>query len=189
MNLQVQHQEKYSRMELLLRTFFGAIYIGIPHFFIFSFLSIGYGALSFVTFWAILFTGKFPRFCFDFMLKLRVGSSLFNLCDGYPPFGMDAAWPPVTLDIEYPEKSSRLGLLLRAFFGPIYIMVPHGFCLAFRFIGQSVINFLAFWAILFTGKHPEGMHAYSVGTYRWIYRVMAYTIMMTDTYPPFSGKE
>lgn len=194
MNLQIQHQEKYSRLELLLRTFFGALYIGIPHLFLLFFISIAYGFMSFITFWAILFTGKFPRFCFDFILKymrwqLRVAASMSNMSDGYPPLGMDAVWPPVTLDIEYPEQSSRGGLLLRAFLGAIYIALPHGFCLAFRFIGQAVVNFLAFWAILFSGRSPAGMHAYSVGTYRWIYRIQAYYLMMTDTYPPFSGKE
>ncbi|EAY30425.1 hypothetical protein [Microscilla marina] len=34
MKLYVQHQQEYSRGELLLRTFFGWLYIGIPYFFL-----------------------------------------------------------------------------------------------------------------------------------------------------------
>ena len=33
MKLDVTHQDSYSRGELLLRTFFGWLYIGIPHYF------------------------------------------------------------------------------------------------------------------------------------------------------------
>ena len=34
MKLTITHQEKYSRGELILRTLFGCLYIGIPHFFL-----------------------------------------------------------------------------------------------------------------------------------------------------------
>ena len=37
MKLSIQHQESYSRGELLLRTIFGAIYIGVPHLFLLTF--------------------------------------------------------------------------------------------------------------------------------------------------------
>jgi len=194
MNLQIIRQEKYSRVELLLRAFFGAVYIGIPHGFLLMFIHIGVAFVVFLNFWAILFTGKFPRSFFDFMLKYmkwgyRVAASKSNLCDGYPPFGLNTEWKPLTLEITYPEQSSRWGLLLRLFFGIFYICIPHAFCLGFRFVAQTVIDFIAFWAILFTGEYPKEMHAFSVGTYRWMIRVSAYYTMMLDDYPPFSGKE
>jgi hypothetical protein len=33
------------------------------------------------------------------------------------------------------------------------------------------------------------MHAFNVGTYRWVYRINMYLGYFTDQYPPFSGKE
>ncbi|HRS54052.1 MAG TPA: DUF4389 domain-containing protein, partial [Bacteroidales bacterium] len=93
------------------------------------------------------------------------------------------------LDIPYPQKLSRGKLLLRLFFGWLYILIPHGFMLFFRYIGFGVIMFIAWWAVLFTGKYPLGMFNYMVGTIRWSYRVNIYYSYMTDDYPPFNGKE
>ena len=43
MKLTITHQEHYSRGQLLLRTFFGWIYIAIPHYFVLMFVSIATG--------------------------------------------------------------------------------------------------------------------------------------------------
>ena len=40
-------------------------------------------------------------------------------------------------------------------------------------------------ALLFTGKYPPELFKLAVGTDRWVYRVMAYTSLMRDEYPPF----
>jgi uncharacterized RDD family membrane protein YckC len=84
---------------------------------------------------------------------------------------------------------SRGLLLLRAFFGFLYVGIPHGFCLTFRSWATGIIAFLAWWVVLFTGKYPETWHAFNVGTYRWMMRVQLYMGFFTDEYPPFSGKE
>jgi hypothetical protein len=67
-------------------------------------------------------------------------------------------------------------------------MIPHGFVLYFRTIATSVLTFLAFFAVLFTGEYPESWHKFNVGTLRWGIRVNMYLSNMTDDYPPFSGK-
>ena len=66
MKLTVQHQESYSRGELLLRTFFGWLYIMIPHGFVLLFVALWSAILQFVAFWIILFTGRYPQSMFDF---------------------------------------------------------------------------------------------------------------------------
>lgn len=96
---------------------------------------------------------------------------------------------PATLNCEYQGEWSRGILLLRMFFGFIYVLIPHMFCLMFYGIAASFINFIAFWIILFTGKYPENMFKFVVGMYRWQWRVNAYMGMLTDKYPPFSGQE
>jgi hypothetical protein len=109
--------------------------------------------------------------------------------DGYPGLGLDKAGDNVILDVQYPESISRGLLLLRAFLGFIYVYIPHGFCLMFRYIAHCFITFIAWWIVLFTGNFPENMHSFLVGTYRWGTRVQLYMMYLTDEYPPFSGKE
>jgi len=69
-----------------------------------------------------------------------------------------------------------------------YVMIPHGFCLFFYGIAAMFVQFIAWWAILFTGKYPKGMFDFVVGYYRWSMRVNGYMGYMTDEYPPFNGR-
>jgi len=193
MILNITRQEKYSRGELLLRTFFGWLYIAIPHMFVLWILSIGAAIIGFIAWWVILFTGKYPREMFDFRVKvmryqLRVVSRFVNLLDGYPAFGLSAVDPGLQFEVEYPETLSRGQLLLRTFFGWIYIVIPHVVCLYVRMIGLYFILIWAWFSILFTGQYPEMAHNYVVGTYRWSTRLSLSLANMTDKYPPFHGR-
>ena len=191
MKIGIKHQEGYSRGSLILRSLFGGFYIALPHGFLLIFMSIASSFVGIINFWSILITGKMIRSMFDFQLNLmrwslRVNARLMNLIDGYPAFGMAHNDADVVLDIEYPETSNRVSVLLRAMFGIWYVLIPHAFLLFFLQIGVMFVRIIAFWAVLFTGKYPEGMHAYMVGVIRWNIRVSAFMSYLTDTYPPFS---
>lgn len=193
MKLEITHQERYSRGQLLLRTFLGWIYILLPHGFLLFFVDIWSSILSFVKFWVILFTGKFPEGIFQFQIKLfnwslRVNATMSNLVDGYPAFGINGTSDKVFLEVERPEKVSRGLLLLRVLFGLIYVWIPHLFVLIFRGIATNVLGFLAWWVVLFTANYPQKWHAFNTGTLRWGTRVALYMGFFTDKYPPFSGK-
>jgi hypothetical protein len=43
-----------------------------------------------------------------------------------------------------------------------------------------VLLIVAFVAILFTGKHPEGLYKFQVGRLRWNERVTMYYLLATD---------
>ncbi len=194
MDFRIVHQERYSRGELILRTLFGWIYIAIPHGFLLFFLGIWSAVLSFVAFWAVLFTARYPESMFEYQVKIsrwqmRLQGSLTNLFDGYPAFGLDSTDDKVVLQVPRPERISRGLVILRLLFGGIYVGVPHGICLIGRFIATGVLGFLAWWAILFTGNYPERWHAFNVGTLRWMLRVGLYLGYFNDEYPAFSGKE
>lgn len=191
MTYDIKHAESQSRGELLLRTFFGLIYMYIPHAFILFFLGLWGAILGFISFWIILFTGRYPQSFFEYQVKLirwqaRLSARQLNLIDGYPAFGLDSVDEKVIVDIPYPEKLSRGMLLVKAFFGWLYVAIPHGFVLFFLALGAYVVLFLGWWAILFTGKLPVGFHNYLVGVLRWGQRVNLYLANMTDEYPPFS---
>lgn len=96
---------------------------------------------------------------------------------------------PVKYSLEYPEKLSRGKLLLKTFFGWLYVWIPHGIVLWALGVAVGVVQFIAWWAILFTGRYPKGMFDFVVKYQRWVLRVGAYMAMMTDKYPPFTGDE
>lgn len=194
MKLSVSYQERYSRTELLLRSLFGLIYIILPHTFLLLFISIWSAILQFISWWVILFTGRYPESFFEFQVgllrwNLRLNARILNLSDGYPAFGINATDEFSKLEVPYPEQLSRGLLLLKSFFGIFYVALPHGILLYFRTIWGMILSFLAFWAVLFTGEYPERWHTFNVNTLRWSTRVSLYLGFMTDDYPPFSGEQ
>lgn len=193
MKLDIVLQERNSRAQLLLRSFFGFLYIIIPHAFCLFFLGIWSLILVFLTWWVILFTGKYPRGFFDYQVKLmrwnlRVMARLLNLVDDYPAFGLNAQDDKTFFDVAYPDAYSRGQLLLITFFGWLMI-IPHAFCIFFVAIGALFVNFIAWWAVLFTGKYPSGLHEYMVKYLRWAYRINLYFSFMTRSYPKFNGRK
>jgi hypothetical protein len=68
----------------------------IPHVIVLVFLWIAFVVLTIVAFFAILFTGRYPRGLFDFVLGVgrwgvRVQAYAFLLTtDRYPPFSLSA---------------------------------------------------------------------------------------------------
>ncbi len=187
----ITHQESYSRGELLLRSFFGWLYICIPHFFLIMFYAIWVAIAMFVSWWIILFTGKTPDFYYNASLGMnrwvtRVMARMLNLADGYPAFGPSGTDDKTEVFFEH-DHIGRGQLLLRSFFGWLYVGIPHIFCLYFRLIATYVLVFLAWWVVLFTGNYPAGWHKFNVGTLRWQMRLSLYLAFFGTKYPPFSG--
>jgi hypothetical protein len=194
MRLQVTLQERYSRGELLLRTFFGFFYIMLPHMFVLFFMGLWGAILGFIAFWVVLFTGKYPQSMFEYQAglirwNLRLNARLFNIADGYPAFGINATDDNVLFEVENPERISRGLVLIRMFFGLFYVLLPHGFVLFFYTWWVMLLTFLAWWIVLFTGRYPKSFHSDIVGYLRWSERVNLYMSFMTDKYPPFTGAE
>ena len=191
MTFNIKHAESLSRGELLLRTFFGFLYILIPHGFVLIFMGLWGAILSFISFWIILFTGKYPQSFFEYQVGLirwqtRLNARFYNLADGYPAFGIDAKDEAIQVDVPYPQSTSRGLTILRLLFGWLFVWLPHGFVLLFLGIGVNIAVFIGWWVILFTGRLPEGLHNFITGFMRWSTRVGLYMSYMTDTYPPFS---
>ena len=89
------------------------------------------------------------------------------------------------LIIKHQEKYSRGQLLLRALFGWLYIYIPHFFVLMFVGLWASLLRFIAFWVVLFTGKYPQSMFEFQVGMMKWSNRLMARMYNISDGYPAF----
>jgi hypothetical protein len=53
----------------------------------------------------------------------------------------------------------------------LLMIIPQMIVLYFLMIAAGVVVFIAWWAILFTGKYPKGMYEFSAGVLRWYTRV------------------
>ena len=186
----VEYPEKLSR--LLNNIPYVKAVLLIPHIIVLLVMWIIAGVLGFIAWWAILFTARYPRGLFDFVVNVqRWGLNVYGynamMRDEYPPFsGDDGKYPAVSYSVQYPERLSRL--LNNIPYLKSVLLIPHIIVLIFLIIGWVVVNFIAWWAILFTGRYPRGLFDYSVGVLRWSTRVSAYSSMLTDEYPPFSLK-
>ena len=68
----------------------------------------------------------------------------------------------------------------------IFLLIPHLIVLYLVNLIAYLLYFIATFAILFTGKYPEGMFNFVVGSMRWGANVGAYLNSLMDKYPPFS---
>jgi hypothetical protein len=182
--------------------------LAIPHVLVLFFLWIALLLCSVVAFFAIVFTGRYPRGLFDFNVGVlrwswRVGFYSYSALgtDQYPPFTLrDVADYPAHLDVEYPESLSRGLVLVKSWL----LALPHLLIVAvfaggaatavngtntqWVFLSGGLIGLMVFIAaivLLFTGQYPRTIYDLVLGMNRWVFRVAAYTALMTDRYPPF----
>ena len=166
--------------------------LAIPHFVILVFLFVAVVIATVIAFFAILFTGRYPRGLFDFNVGVlrwgwRVGFYSYDALatDKYPPFSLESRDYPADLSVEYPERLHR-GLPLVKWI----LAIPHYLVLSFLRGGEYgnlniVLVLFAGVALLFSGNYPRDIFHLVLGINRWAFRVAPYVLLMTDRYPPF----
>jgi hypothetical protein len=104
-----------------------------------------------------------------------------------PSHGHSQAYP-VQVSIEYPGQSSRVlaALSIPFFLLRLIMLIPALFVLYFVGIAAVVVAWIAFWAVLFTGRYPPAFHTFVAGYVRWSTRTSSFLYGLTDKYPPFS---
>jgi len=165
----------------------------IPHLVVLYALQTLAEVLAVISWFAILFTGKLPDSFANLMVmymryEQRVYSFSFFMREEYPPFAFgqtpddDGADPRTRVNVQ-PDlgERNRLTVAFR-----LILAIPQFIVLAVLWLGAGIVLFIAFFAVLFTGKWPPGMRDFVINVQRWQVRVEAYTLLLNDEYPPFA---
>ena len=79
-----------------------------------------------------------------------------------------------------------LALLGVIFFIKGLLLIPHIVVLAVLGLVGLVVAYIGYWAVLITGRYPEGMFNFLYGISRWTSRTDSWMYGWSDSYPPFS---
>jgi hypothetical protein len=182
---EADYVEKRSR----LTTFFRLLLV-IPHVIVLAFYAIAAGVVVIIAWFALVFTGRWPRGMYDFVAGFfRYGTAVhgyfYLLTDQYPPFGPDVDSYPVRLNIAPPqEEYSRLKVLFRI----ILAIPPYIIAYAMNIVMQ-VGAFLAWFAIVVLGRQPKGLQDMIVLGMSYQQRAYAYMALLAEDWPPFTDEK
>lgn len=177
----VEYPERLSRWLIFVKWL-----LIIPHVGVLYLLQILTTLVTILAWFGILFTGRYPSALFD----VAVGAARWSaniwcyaglLRDDYPPLSWDPGRYPLTYEVEYPERLSRLLIFFKWL-----LIIPHVVVIYVLALVAAFVYVVVWFAILFTGKMPRGMFNFLVGFSRWYLRVGAYILLLRDEYPPFS---
>jgi hypothetical protein len=144
--------------------------------------------VAIIAWFAIVFTGKYPEGLYNFnagylRMYSRTYSFLHLMTDEWPTFGGEEA-PSYPIRIGVPPSLAgydRWKTGLRLIVGiPVMLLA----------IVQAIILYvcaiIAWFAILFTGKLPEGLFNPMRAALAYLTRASGYFLLITEDYPPFS---
>ena len=170
--------------------------LAIPHYIVLYALQILSEVVALISWFVILFTGKMPESLANVQamyLRYELRTYFFAgfLQEEYPPFAFTMSANDTgeaqRLRVDFAPELENRNRLTVAF--RIILIIPQVIVLAVLLIASSVVHLIAFFAVLFTGKWPEGMRTFVLNVYRWVLRVSAYATLLNDRYPPFAFEE
>jgi hypothetical protein len=169
----------------------GNYIMAIPHLIILYVLNFVALVAEIFAWFTIVFTGSMPAGAGNFIAGVhryqwRVLTFMLFLREPYPAFGVPSGYADpggdvAVLNIVPPQSYTRLAVILRF----LYIIPQYLFGILMG-IGLLVGWVGGFFAVLITGKWPEGLRKFLVGILFWSVRVNAWYGLLADPYPPFA---
>ncbi len=167
--------------------------LAIPHFVVLYVLGFVSEVVGFVSWIVILFTGELPSGLANVqVLYIRYSTRVFTYAafmrEEYPPFTFDMTCddpgddPRLRVEVR-PELNDRNRLTTGFRF---LLAIPQLVVVAVLLFAAAVCLLIAFFAVLFTGRWPDGLRDFVLNVNRYWLRVQAYTLLLTDQYPPFA---
>ena len=163
----------------------------IPHAIVLYVLQLAAEVL-FVLYWLIVIvTGKPNRGLYGVLAlyeryNARATGFLLGYTERYAPFDFDmgttdnGVYPPVRLDLpEPPAEVSRVKAL------NLFLAIPHYIVFMVFGIGAFFALIVAWFAVLFTGRWPDGLRAFVIRVANYYYRIWTYVVMVDNEYPRF----
>jgi hypothetical protein len=173
-----------------LTTFFRGIVV-IPWAIVAALYAIVAEICAVIAWFAIVFTGRYPEGLYNFnagylRMSTRVNGFYYLLNDEWPPFGGEEA-PDYPVRVGVPEPLGAYDRLKTGF--RLILGIPVFLLAIVQSLILSVCAIIAWFAILFTGKLPEGLFNPIRSASAYITRATAYFLLMTEDWPPFSFEE
>jgi uncharacterized protein DUF4389 len=182
----VTFEADYVEPRSRLTTFFRLI-LAIPHFIVMTFYGFAAIVVVIIAWFALLFTGRWPRGMYDFVAGFLRYSTAVNgyaylLTDLYPPFGPEVDAYPVRLNVVAPKEDyDRLKVLFRIILAIPPIVISY----AMSIVAQ-VGAVLSWFAIVVVGRQPKGLQDMIVLGLSYQQRAYAYMALITEDWPPFT---
>ncbi|MCU1366684.1 MAG: hypothetical protein JWL72_928 [Ilumatobacteraceae bacterium] len=166
--------------------------LAIPHLVIANALGNVANLLSVISWFSIVFTGRMPDGIAQFQCTIlryeaRAYSYVAFLRRPYPQFEFDTAHgdngnDPLRVDFApQPAVRNRVTVAFR-----IILIIPVLIYTALVVIAATLAVIAAAFAVLFTGRWPQGLRSFVLDAGRLTLRVSAYGRLLTDTYPSFA---
>jgi hypothetical protein len=168
--------------------------LAIPLFVILYVFRIVMEVCALIGWFAALFTARLPDGLGDviagyYRYAWRTYTYSWFLRDKYPPFGPalgydDPGDDPAQFQVQRGQGLSRLSVLFR-----IILVIPQLIVLAVLMLAAFLAMVIAWFAVVITGRWPDGLRDFVVGVGRWAMRVDGWFFLLADPYPPFSLRE
>jgi Domain of unknown function (DUF4389) len=173
-----------------LTTFFRGIVV-IPWAIVAALYAIVAEICAVIAWFAIVFTGRYPEGLYNFnagylRMSTRVNGFYYLLNDEWPPFGGEEG-PDYPVRVGVPEPLGAYDRLKTGF--RLILGIPVFLLAIVQSLILSVCAIIAWFAIVFTGKLPEGLFDPIRSASAYITRATAYFLLMTEDWPPFSFEQ
>lgn len=173
-----------------LTTFFRFI-TAIPAALLLALWSVALWVTVPISWFAIVFTRRYPQSLYDFHASFAryatyVYAYVYLATDRWPGFsGADEVDYPVHLRLGPPlPEYNRMKTLFRLIVGiPVYLIAY-----AMNIVAQ-VGAFISWFAIVFTGKQPQGIHQMLRLGLSYQQRALPYGLLLTEDWPQFTQEE
>ena len=176
--LRDEGERRRNRLLVLFR-----LPLAVPHFVWLTLWSIVAFVLAVVAWLVALVIGRVPDWLHRFLAAFvrystHVISFVYVLGGPYPGFVGRAGSYPVDVEIEPPQRQSRLKTFFRLFLAVPAFLIGSAF---------STVMFVAaigaWWASLFTGRIPEGLKGLLGWAVRYQTQLYGYLLLLTERYP------